>query len=108
MKLRRRSDNRSTVQTVADFRCATREDVLRPGFEPRFAMDQAGKAANIRRSGKIRTWKRSPDRIEIPCKFGMYDSATFELGSHGAFATNSGWVLLVMESETWRDEPIES
>ena len=25
----------------------------------------------------IKTWKRSPERIEVRCKHGMYDYATF-------------------------------
>ena len=26
----------------------------------------------------IKTWKRSPDRVEVRCKHGMYDHARFD------------------------------
>lgn len=36
-----------------------------------------------RRSGKTRTWKRNPDRLELPVKFGMYTSAVLTLETTG-------------------------
>lgn len=35
-------------------------------------LDPAKTCANWRRNGKTKTWKRDPERWEIPVKFGMY------------------------------------
>ncbi len=41
-------------------------------------VDHSGKAwANVKINGKVQLWKRNPDRISIPCKYGMYE--TFRL-----------------------------
>ena len=31
-----------------------------------------GKCANFRVNGKVRTWKRSPERVYVPLKHGLY------------------------------------
>lgn len=31
-----------------------------------------GKCRNFRVNGQVRTWKRSPDRIRVPLKYGLY------------------------------------
>ena len=36
-----------------------------------------GKLRDIKINGKVRTWKTNPSRIEVPCKYGMYECATF-------------------------------
>ena len=35
-----------------------------------------GTPLRIRVNGKVRTWKRNPQRIEIPCKQGLYNHHT--------------------------------
>lgn len=39
-----------------------------------FWIGNDGRAANVRRNGKIQTWKRDESRISIPLKYGMYDA----------------------------------
>lgn len=39
--------------------------------------DNAGQCTRFYVNGKVRTWKRNPNRIRIPLKFGMY---SFGLG----------------------------
>lgn len=36
-----------------------------------------GRARFIRCNGKVKTWKRDPNRIEIPMKYGFRDCMTF-------------------------------
>jgi hypothetical protein len=36
-----------------------------------------GTARQIKVNGKVRRWKREPDRIEVPCKYGLYECYTF-------------------------------
>lgn len=40
-----------------------------------------------RRNGRTRTWKRSPERFEIPVKYGLYGYGTIDAGNaHGFHA----------------------
>lgn len=36
-----------------------------------------GKLRRVKINGKVRTWKRHPERVEVPLKYGMRDYATF-------------------------------
>lgn len=49
---------------------------LSPGSEVSFRSIN-GQARRARVSGAVRTWKRDPKRIELPIKYGMYESARF-------------------------------
>ena len=45
------------------------------------------KTYQLRVTGKVKTWKRNPDRIKIPVKWGLYQygyvtNGTFEDGKH--------------------------
>lgn len=40
------------------------------------ARDQNGNIRMVKINGKVRTWKRDPSRVEVPCKYGMYDYFT--------------------------------
>jgi hypothetical protein len=53
-----------------------------------------GKARNVRVSGAVKTWKRNAARVEIPCKYGMYESGRF-YASDGKMVSNGGAVLMV-------------
>jgi len=37
-----------------------------------------GTPLRVRVNGKVRTWKRDPQRIEVPCKHGLYDYYTLD------------------------------
>ena len=36
-----------------------------------------GTARQCKVNGRVRTWKRDPNRVEIPVKYGMYEYSTF-------------------------------
>lgn len=38
-----------------------------------------GTLRNIKVNGAVRTWKRDPNRVEVPVKYGMYEYATLSL-----------------------------
>lgn len=61
------------------FRSITKEELLakqvRFGTIPQlWFLDRYGEARQMRLNGKVKTWKRDPDRIEVPCKYGFYSS----------------------------------
>jgi len=39
---------------------------------------QHGDARTVKVNGKVRRWKRDTGRIEIPCKYGLYEYFTLE------------------------------
>jgi hypothetical protein len=41
-----------------------------------YMIDRNGNYRVVARNGKVRRWKRDTDRIEIPCKYGMYEYFT--------------------------------
>ena len=76
-----RSDRRKNPE-VKQFRELNPNDVLN-GNKDSFGylrlgqlwtLDKHGKAAQVRQSGKIKTWKREPGRFEFPVKYGLYES----------------------------------
>ena len=42
-------------------------------FEMVDGFNADGSHVRCRRNGKTKTWKRSPDRFQIPVKHGLYD-----------------------------------
>lgn len=62
----------------AEFRHMTLEEgkMLTYG-DPIWALARDGSAVRVRLNGKVRRWKRDPDRIEVPYKYGMYEYGTF-------------------------------
>ena len=36
-------------------------------------LDRYGHWRTVKVNGKVRTWKRDPGRIEVPCKYGLYE-----------------------------------
>lgn len=50
-----------------------------------------GMARTAKVNGKVRTWKRDPNRIEIPLKYGMYEYTIFT-------ASDIGRVLIPIHS----------
>lgn len=41
-------------------------------------LSNQGEARLAKINGKVRTWKRDPNRVEVPIKYGMYEYGTFE------------------------------
>lgn len=95
-------DRRAKVER-ADFRPLELQEgrALNYGRSVYFrAMD--GTARECRVNGKVRTWKRDANRVEIPCKYGLRECATFAWNGR-EFATSSGTILLVRVSD-WSAE----
>lgn len=75
MKAALRGD-RKKIPTQYEFRALSLADVLSPDFgrESLYYMGHDGRMGNVRRNGMVKTWKRDPNRVEIPVKFGMYEA----------------------------------
>jgi len=91
MKLARQ-DDRKKVPELEEYRTMTKEEVLnlasgeqclfllqhlRPS--PLRSPDAAYRVGQIRINGKVRTWKKFPDRVEVPVKYGLYEYSTLDL-----------------------------
>lgn len=37
-----------------------------------------GEVYRVKINGKVRIWKRNPDRFEVPIKYGLYEYATID------------------------------
>lgn len=37
-----------------------------------------GSAREVKVNGQPKTWKRSPERVEVPVKYGLYEYARFD------------------------------
>jgi len=48
-----------------------------------------GSAQRWRVNGKVRTWKRSPERVEVPIKHGLY--------AYGTITPNTLWEFSITE-----------
>ena len=40
-------------------------------------LDDRGFSRTVKVNGKVRTWKRDPNRVEVPFKYGMYEYGIF-------------------------------
>ena len=71
-----RDDKRKKSPPKYSFYQLTLDDVLSPDFgrEQLYVQDQQGFMGRVRRNGQVKTWKRDPERVEIPVKFGMYEA----------------------------------
>jgi hypothetical protein len=60
----------------AEFRSMTLEEakLLLPGDSIWFLAND-GSARRLKVNGAVRRWKRQPDKIEVPVKYGMYEYA---------------------------------
>lgn len=97
-------DRRAKVER-ADFRPLELQEGLTLDYRRTVyfrAMD--GTARECRVNGKVRTWKRDARRVEIPCKYGLRECATFAWNGR-AFATSSGTILLVRMTDWTIDPP---
>lgn len=48
-------------------------------------------ARNCKVNGAVKTWKRNPNRVEVPIKYGMYEYGTF-------YAEDIGRILIPVSS----------
>ena len=73
-------DDRKVKPTPIAVRGMTRTDVmaLSYGAHPAIILNN-GRLGAVKVNGALRTWKREPNRVEIPVKYGMYECATLSL-----------------------------
>lgn len=48
-----------------------------------WALGRDGSAIRVKVNGKPKTWKRTPGKIEVPYKYGMYEYGTFQSRDFG-------------------------
>jgi len=79
MMLALNSDRKKTP-TLRGYRNLTREEILalRRGQQVMFILPN-GRVGWLRVNGAVRTWKRDPDRVEIPMKYGIKECLTLNL-----------------------------
>jgi hypothetical protein len=59
----------------AEFRPVTISEVLTWYVGQHFwIIGREGKVFEVRTSGRVKTWKRDPERVEVPFKYGMYEN----------------------------------
>jgi len=60
------------------YRAMTLDEVkaLKYGDHVEF-LDIRGQVRTCKVNGKVRRWKRDPDRVEVPTKYGLYEYYTF-------------------------------
>jgi hypothetical protein len=68
--------------------------LLHPGQHVEFTNGD-GVARRIKVNGAPRTWKRDASRVELPCKYGLYECATF-YARDGRMTTFGGRASLVV------------
>lgn len=72
-------DRKKTPSTITGTR-ATVEAIkaINPTWRDEFwVVANDGTAKRCRVNGKLKTWKRDPSRIALPCKYGLYECHTF-------------------------------
>lgn len=79
MKLASHYDRKKTPD-LHEYRAMTEVEIrsLKSGDRVQM-LDLNGRVADVKINGRVRTWKRSPMRLEIPCKYGMYECFTLDL-----------------------------
>lgn len=72
--------DRKVNKTPINVRTMTRDEVMALGYgsHPEVILN-CGSLGRVKINGKIRTFKRDANRVEIPCKYGMYEFATLDL-----------------------------
>lgn len=71
--------DRNKVKRRYVVRTMTLDEVkaLQGGQQVKF-LDNHGMLRDIRINGRVRTWKRDAERVEVPVKYGFREYATFD------------------------------
>ncbi len=63
---------------VAEFRTMSLEEAKMLNYgDTIWFIDIKGSARRLKVNGRPKRWKRQPDKIEVPVKYGMYEYDTF-------------------------------
>lgn len=94
-KLAAQSD-RTKQPKLTEYRPMTLEEAknLTAGSHPSVILN-SGRVGVVKVNGAVRRWKREPDRIEVPAKYGMYEYTTFYNRADGTVQTSNGNMLVV-------------
>ena len=57
-----------------------------------------GTIRRVKINGRVRTWKRDPNRIEVPVKYGMYEYTTFK-AMNGRIGNSVAWMVVPVGNE---------
>jgi len=63
-----------------------------------------GTALRVRVTGKVKTWKRSPGRVQVPVKRGLYDSGYITEYNCGEFTLNEPAKVKVVHAYLRREK----
>jgi hypothetical protein len=66
------------------------------------ALSHLGEIRRVKFNGAVKTWKRDPSRVEVPCKYGMYEC--FRDFSSNGETLNQLIILLDAEGNPTNDE----
>lgn len=67
-----------------EFRHMTLEEGKLLGYGDHiWVLARDGSARRVKVNGAVKRWKREPDRIEVPFKYGMYEYGTFQSRDFG-------------------------
>ena len=74
------SDRKKTPDQKT-YRFMTLDEIkaLRPGDHPSMKLNN-GNIGTVKVNGEIKRWKREPDRVEVPVKYGMYECTRLDAG----------------------------
>lgn len=95
MLLAAQSDKRKQPE-LTEYRPMTLEEAkqLTYGDHPSVILN-SGRVGVVKVNGAVRRWKREPDRIEVPAKYGIYEYTTFYNRPDGTVQTMNGNMLVV-------------
>lgn len=83
--------DRKKVKEQRTYRSITLEEAKNLKYGDHIkVLDRHGAVADAKVNGQVKRWKREPDRISIPCKYGLYEYFTL---------TNSDYEQIVVEVE---------
>ena len=69
--------DRRKVKEVRTYRSITLDEAKALSYGDHIkVLDRHGAVADAKVNGAVKRWKREPDRIEIPCKYGLYEYFT--------------------------------
>lgn len=90
------------VGRAAMFRPMTPEETRRLTREHWFVTVR-GCVRRARVTGKLKTWKRSPDRFRLPVKYGMYEPFAWVNTGSGVGAESGAPCYPVVRTSDWHD-----
>jgi len=88
----------------ATFRPLTKAEILalNPPSHGKIFFYRDKVVSEVKINGRVRTWKRDPNRIEVPIKYGLYSHAVLQW-SEGQQIMGNNNILLVAQVNEWQE-----